>query len=90
MSAVSADGTSVYVASYFSDAVAVFQRDEASGVLTQLAGSAGCVSNTGSEGCVDGRAIQAVPSVTVSVDGRNVYTTSFGSTVAVFARETPP
>jgi DNA-binding beta-propeller fold protein YncE len=88
--APSADGKSVYVTSSPSDAVAVFRRDATTGVLTQLAGSAGCVSDTGSEGCRDGRAIQDVNSVNVSPDGKSVYTTSFVSTVAVFKRETPP
>jgi DNA-binding beta-propeller fold protein YncE len=41
---VSPDGASVYVASYLSDAVAVFDR-ASDGTLTQKAGTAGCIVN---------------------------------------------
>ena len=47
--AVSPDGTSVYVASFDSDAVAVFDR-AGDGTLTQKALAAGCISETGSGG----------------------------------------
>src|SRR5439155_21370021 len=90
--AVSADGESVYVASV-SDAVAVVLRN-ATGVggLSQLAGTAGCVSETGSAGaCADGKALDEPRVVAVSPDGKNVYVTSRqSSAVAVFARETAP
>jgi 6-phosphogluconolactonase (cycloisomerase 2 family) len=49
--AVSRDGASVYVASFFSDAVAVFSRNQTTGALTQLVGRAGCFSDTGNGGC---------------------------------------
>ena len=53
--AVSADGRNVYVASNLSGAVAVFDRDTATGALTQKAGLAACISEMGSGGdCVDG------------------------------------
>jgi 6-phosphogluconolactonase (cycloisomerase 2 family) len=88
--AVSADGKSVYVASFFSDAVAVFARNTTTGKLTQLAGTAGCVSETGSGGaCADGKALNGANSVALSADGKNVYVASeVSDAVAVFARNT--
>ena len=41
---MSPDGLNVYVASYDSSSVAVFVRDFATGALTQLAGTAGCLA----------------------------------------------
>jgi len=85
---VSADGSSVYVASSSSNALVVFDRDVASGSLVQKTGTAGCVSNTGSGGiCVDGVALLVPQSVVVSPDGRNVYSPSAGSAaVTAFSR----
>jgi len=87
--AVSPDGASVYVASFFSDAVAVFSRDTATGALTQLPGASGCVSETGSGGaCVDGTALDGARTVVVSPDGANVYVAAETSgAVSVFARD---
>jgi DNA-binding beta-propeller fold protein YncE len=71
--AVSPDGRNVYVASYESDALAVFNRSFF-GALTQSSGAAGCVSDTGTGGeCADGVALDGIRGVTVSPDGRNVY-----------------
>jgi DNA-binding beta-propeller fold protein YncE len=85
------DGRSVYVASFTSDAVAAFDRDAATGALTQKAGTAGCVSEDGSGGaCTDGVALDGASSVAVSLDGRNVYVSSFGSkAVSIFTRQVP-
>jgi 6-phosphogluconolactonase (cycloisomerase 2 family) len=86
--AVSPDGVNVYVASHGSGAVVVFARNRKTGALTQLDGTAGCVSDSGTAGgCTDGVALAGALAVTVSADGRNVYVTSDGSNaVAVFAR----
>lgn len=87
--AVSPDGRNVYVASQISDAVAAFSRDPRTGALTQLPGTDGCVSETGSGGqCEDGKALDGANAVTVSPDGKNAYVASFNSrAVAAFARE---
>ena len=87
--AVSRDGRNVYVGAAGSDAVAVFARDRKTGKITQLPGTAGCVSETGTGGaCRDGKALENAGAVAVSDDGKSVYVASFGSdAVAVFARE---
>ena len=68
---------------------AVFERDSATGKLTQLPGTAGCVSETGTGGaCSDGKALKNAGAVVVSNDGKSVYVASLGSgAVAVFARQ---
>jgi DNA-binding beta-propeller fold protein YncE len=91
--AVSPDGANVYVASEIDGAVAVFDR-AADGQLTQKAGNAGCISNTGAGPCADGTALDGANSVTVSPDGKSVYVTAVGfitaagqsTAVAVFDR----
>ena len=76
--AVSPDGKNFYFPSSFSAAVAVFKRDEATGVLTQLGGIDGCVSETGTGGaCADGTALGGARSVALSPDGKSVYVTAF-------------
>ena len=88
--AISPDGRNAYVASQgSSDSVTIFSRDPASGRLTQLRGTAGCISNTGnSGGCVDGTALSNPTGVIVSPDGENVYVTAAASdSVAVFDRD---
>ena len=85
---VSPDGANVYVASPSIDAIAIFDRDQTTGALTQKAGTAGCVSDTGTGGsCVDGIALDGVNSVEVSADGKNAYVTASGANaVSIFDR----
>jgi DNA-binding beta-propeller fold protein YncE len=87
--AVSADGKSVYVASHFSDAVARLARNTTTGAITQPAGTAGCISQTGAGPCADGRGLNGPYSVAVSADGKSVYVGSyFSDAVARLARNT--
>jgi len=74
--AVSPDGESIYVASASSDAVARFNRSTSTGAISQPAGTAGCVSETGAGTCADGRALDGAGGVAVSPDGKNVYVAS--------------
>ena len=80
--AVSADGKSVYVAAAAS--IAVFDRAE-DGALTQKAGLAACVSETGNGPCTDGRALSHATALALSPDAASLYATS-SEGVAVFDR----
>ncbi len=74
---VSPDGRSLYLAAAGSSAVSIFDRDPATGALTQKPGKAGCISENGSGGtCGDGEALKRAGSVAVAPDGRSVYVTS--------------
>ena len=85
---LSPDGKHAYVASRDSHSLAVFSRNATTGALTQLAGAAGCVAETGDGvNCADGKGLGEVVYVTVSPDGRNVYAASqVSNAVAVFSR----
>jgi 6-phosphogluconolactonase (cycloisomerase 2 family) len=87
--AVSPNGKNVYVTAAGSNAVSVFSREVTTGALTQLAGTAGCVSEDGTGGaCADGRALLAPFAVAVSQNGKSVYVASRDSgAIAVFARD---
>jgi 6-phosphogluconolactonase (cycloisomerase 2 family) len=77
---VSTDGQSVYVASYNDDAVAMFERDSNSGLLTFIQ-----VFKDGQNG-VEG--LDGAYSVTVSTDGQSAYVTSYlDAIVTVFGRD---
>jgi DNA-binding beta-propeller fold protein YncE len=87
--AIPPDGRELYVASSISDAIAVLQRDRATGALTQSLGEAGCISQGGAGGrCAAGRALDEVWGVAVSPDGRNVYAVSAKlNTLAALGRD---
>jgi DNA-binding beta-propeller fold protein YncE len=59
------------------------------GALSQPAGTAACVSATGSGGkCAQGAGLATPEAVAVSPDGRNVYVAGFtGWTIAIFTRD---
>jgi len=78
--AVSPDGASVYTAGQGADAIAVFDRDPTSGVLTWVEAHFDGLAG------VDG--LDRVFDVMVSPDGKNVYAGSIeDDSVAVFARD---
>ncbi len=81
--AVSRDGKSVYVASYFSDAVARLNRNTTTGAIAQPAGTAGCISETGAGPCADGHGLDGPYGVAVSADGKSVYVTSYVTNAVV-------
>jgi len=85
--AVSPDGQHVYVASFYSSAVATFVRTAGTGALVQLSGPAGCVADIG-DGvtCADGRGLDGAVTIVVSPDGKHVYVASRGGAVAAFTR----
>ena len=85
---LSPDGRHAYVASYGSNAVAVFARDRRSGALEQLPGASGCVRHERGGSCSAARALARPSSVAISADGANLYVASAGSdALAVFARD---
>jgi 6-phosphogluconolactonase (cycloisomerase 2 family) len=85
--AISPDNKHVYVASLASEAVAVFTRNRLTGALTQLTGAAGCVNESGADGCTVGAGLAGARSVAVSQDGKHVYVAAqSGNAVAVFSR----
>jgi DNA-binding beta-propeller fold protein YncE len=84
---VSPDGVNVYVGSFFGNAVAVFDRDRASGALTQPGDSTGCIAEA-IAGCTLGLALGAPEGMAISGDGANVYVASaLSNAVAVLARD---
>jgi DNA-binding beta-propeller fold protein YncE len=84
---VSPSGTNVYVGSFFGNAVAVFDRDRASGALTQPGDSTGCIAEA-IAGCTTGIALDAPEGMAISNDGANVYVASaVSNAVAVLARD---
>jgi DNA-binding beta-propeller fold protein YncE len=86
--AVSPDGRNVYATSRASNSLAVFQRNQKTGALTQLPASAGCVAGVPIPVCAVGRALVGPDVVVVSPKGENVYVGSFfGNAVAVFDRD---
>ena len=88
---ISRDGRNAYVAASASNALAVFSRDAKTGALRQLAGKAGCVSETGTNGvCRDGTGLWGASAVALSPDGRFAYAPGFfASAVTVFGRAAP-
>lgn len=78
-------GRYVYVASVNSGAVAIFRRNPSTGTLHQLPGRAGCVSETGKEGCAEGRGLVGAFWIAISPNGRNLYVASFND-IAEFVR----
>jgi DNA-binding beta-propeller fold protein YncE len=86
---VSPDGKNVYVGSFFGNEVANFARNPATGGLTQLAGSAGCVAEAGAGGCATGFALGAPEGMAVSNNGATVYVASaLSNAVVVLTRDT--
>ena len=90
--AVSRDGRNVYVAAAASNAVAILRRDPRTGALRQLAGKAGCISETGTGGaCRDGTGLWGAAAVAVPPDGRHAYAAGFfSSAVSIFSRAPAP
>jgi len=86
---VTRDGENVYATSETSNAVVAFSRDKKTGILTQLPGIEGCVSEDGTLGaCADGKALVETRSVLVARNGRHAYVASSTSdAVSVFGRD---
>ncbi len=84
---VSADGRFLYVASVGSSALAAFARDPATGALTQLAGTAGCVSAVGAVGCSASTSMEGPIDLAIAPNGRRLLVAAYNSSAVVaFAR----
>lgn len=76
--AVSPDGRTVYAAAAGpGGAIAVLARDPATGALTQLDGTDGCVSRTGEGDCATARGMPTPRSLAFSPDGALLYAAGF-------------
>ena len=94
--AISGDGRTVYAAGGggATPGLLVFSRDLATGVLTQLAGTAGCLTadgagEAGAGTCADIRAVSSPNAIRMSADDRLVYVTDYGAygSVLTFSRD---
>jgi DNA-binding beta-propeller fold protein YncE len=85
--AISADGTSVYVASAASNALAILQRTPATGALAQATDGSGCIADAALAGCTTGTQLAGANAVAISPDDGDVYVTSLiSNTVTAFTR----
>jgi DNA-binding beta-propeller fold protein YncE len=93
---ISADGRNVYSSSAQGSphGIAVFSRDSSSGVLTQLAGTDGCISPNGAseEGagtCTNGKAVDYCNYTAITPDGKHAYSCADSNDgIAAFSRNT--
>jgi 6-phosphogluconolactonase (cycloisomerase 2 family) len=91
---MSGDGRFVYVASALSGAVRGFSRDRATGVLSPLLGSGGCISSgehaSGDTPCeVKVPQLAGARSLALSPDGRELYVAAFDPGAVVVLRRDP-
>ena len=81
---VTPDGKTAYSSQSVSDSVAIFDRDQTTGNLTQRAGEAGCVSTTVAA-CADAVAIQGALGLGMDPDGETLYVAGqIANAIAVF------
>jgi hypothetical protein len=70
---ISPDGRHAYGVAFNDDTLLIFDRDPATGVLTQR-GAGGCLSEHGSGGaCVKAKGLKQPMGIVISGDGRHVY-----------------
>lgn len=85
---VSPDGRNVYVGAFFGNAVVNFAVNPATGGLTQLSGSAGCIAEGATNGCALGIALGNPEGLGISNDGATVYAAAASSSaVAILTRD---
>src|ERR1700760_1482341 len=85
---VSPDGKNVYVGDFAGSGVTSFSRAGKAGALTQLSGTAGCITEAGEEGCAKGVELNHVEGMAISRNGSAIYTAAaFSSAVGTFNRE---
>ncbi len=89
---VSPDNQNVYLSSSAWNTLYVFGRSATTGALTLKSGASGCFSSTILTPCTTTANLTSyVDAITVSPDGRSVYTGSVNDpNISVFARSRPP
>lgn len=85
---VSPDGRNVYAGSFFGNAVVTFSRNASTGVLSQLAGSTGCLA-AATDGCAPGLALGAPEGMAASEDGASVYVATAASNAVLTLQRDP-
>lgn len=77
--AFSPDGLQVYATAEDDNAIAILERDPATGALTQKAGTAGCINAAGADGCQGGAKMLAAPqAIAMRPGGAHLYIASTG------------
>jgi 6-phosphogluconolactonase (cycloisomerase 2 family) len=84
--AVSPDGRFVYVAGFTADSLLVFARDAATGRLTQLAGTLGCL-RPNRPVCAPVTGLDGPSAIAISADGTSLYVASGAGTLTSFQRD---
>jgi DNA-binding beta-propeller fold protein YncE len=85
---VSPDGRNVYVGDFAGSGVISFSRAGAAGALTQLSGTAGCITEAGVEGCAKGTQLSHVEGLAIDPSGNAVYpAAAFSSAIGFLARD---
>jgi DNA-binding beta-propeller fold protein YncE len=85
---VSPDGKNVYVGDFAGSGVISFSRAGAAGALTQLSGTAGCITEAGAEGCAKGAQLNHVEGLAINPSGTAVYPeAAFSSAIGFLARD---
>jgi DNA-binding beta-propeller fold protein YncE len=85
---VSPDGQNVYVGDFAGSGVISFSRAGKAGALTQLSGTAGCITEAGAEGCAKGTQMNHVEGMAIDPSGSAVYTAgAFSSSIAFLTRD---
>jgi DNA-binding beta-propeller fold protein YncE len=84
---VSPDGKDVYVGDFAGSGVTSFSRAGGSGALTQLSGTAGCITEAGGEGCAKGMQMDHIEGMAINPSGSTVYAAAaFGSAISILQR----
>lgn len=85
---VSPDGKNVYVGDFAGSGVISFSRAGGAGALTQLAGTAGCITEAAAEGCAKGVQMNHIEGMAINPAGSTVYAASpFSNAIDILQRE---
>jgi DNA-binding beta-propeller fold protein YncE len=85
---VSPDGKNVYVGDFAGSGVISFSRAGKAGALTQLPGTAGCITEAAIEGCAKGVQMNHVEGMAINPSGSTVYAAApFSNAISILQRE---